>query len=195
MLFLFWCSVMSDSLQPHGLQHARLPCPSPSPGACSNSCPVSWWCHPTILSSVIPFSARLQTLSQHQGLFHWGGFLHQWPKCWSCSFSISPSNEYSGLIFFRIDGFDLLAVQGTLKNLLQYHSSKASVLQHSSFLMVQLSHLLMTTGKNHSFDYMDLYWKSDISALYMLSRLVIGEGDGTPLQYSCLENPMDGGAW
>ena len=82
----------------------------------------------------------------------------RWPKYWSFSFSISPTSEYSGLIFFRIDWFDLLAVQGTLKSLLQQHSSKASDLQHSTFFMVQLLHPYMTTGKNHSFDYLDLCW-------------------------------------
>ena len=71
----------------------------------------------------------------------------RWPKCWSFSYSISPSNEYSGLIFFRIDWFDLLAVQGTLKSLFQHHSSKALILQHLAFFMVQLSHPYMTTGK------------------------------------------------
>ena len=76
----------------------------------------------------------------------------RWPKYWSFSFSISPSNEYSGLISFRMDWLDLLAVQGTLKSLLQHHSSKASILLCSAFFMVQLSHPYMTTGKNHSFD-------------------------------------------
>ena len=80
----------------------------------------------------------------------------RWPKYQSFSFSISPSNEHSGLISFRIDWFDLLAVQGTLKSLLQHHSSKAPILQHSAFFMNQFSHLYMITEKNHSFDYMDL---------------------------------------
>ena len=77
----------------------------------------------------------------------------RWPKYWSFSFRISPSNEYSGLISYKIYWFDLLAVSGTLKSLLQHHSSKASILRHSAFFMVQLSHPYMTTGKNHSFDY------------------------------------------
>ena len=128
-------SVMSNSLWPHGLQHTRLPCPSPTPGACSNSCPSSWWCHPTISFSVIPFSSCLQSFPTSGSfpisqLFTSGGF----------SFSISPSNEYSGLISFRMDWLDLLAVQGTLKSLLQYHSSNASILRRSTFFMVQLSH-------------------------------------------------------
>ena len=135
----FSCSVMSDPLQPHGLQHARLPCTSPTPRACSNSCPLSRWCHPTISSSVIPFS-YLQSIPA-SGSFQMKSVLHiMWPKYWSFSFSISPSNEYSGLISFRIDWFYLFAVQGTLKSLLQHHSSKPSILQCPAFFMVQLSH-------------------------------------------------------
>ena len=87
----------------------------------------------------------------------------RWPEYWSFSFSISPSNEYSGLISFRMDWLDLLAVQGTLKSLLQDHNSKASIPQCSAFFIVQLSHLYMTTGKN-SFDSTDLCWKSNVSA-------------------------------
>ena len=98
--------------------------------------------HP--LSSISPSSFKL---SEHQGLFKWVSSLHRWPKYWSFSFSISPSNKYSGLISFRMDWLDLLAVQGTLKSLLQHHSSKASILQHSAFFIVQLSHPYMTTGK------------------------------------------------
>ena len=84
-----------------------------------------------------------------------------WPKYWSFSFSVSPSNECSGLISFRIDCFDILAVQETLKSLFQHHNSKVSILQCSAFFMAQLSHLCMTTGKNHTFDYMDFCWQSD----------------------------------
>ena len=103
-------------------------------------------CHPLLLlSSILPASGSF--LMSH---------CIRWPKYWSFSFSISPSNEYSGLISIRIDWFDLFAVQGTLKSLLQHHSSKASILWHSVFFMVQLSHPYMTTGKNHSFDYTDL---------------------------------------
>ena len=112
---------MYNSLWPYGLQHTRLPCLLPSPGACSNSCPLSWWSHSTItlccpfllLSSIFPsirvFSTKL-------------ALRITWPKYWTFSFSISPSNEYSGLISFKIDWLDLLAVQGTLKSL-QRHSS------------------------------------------------------------------------
>ena len=135
---------MSDSLWPHGLQHARLPCLSSTPGACSNSCPLSQWCHPTISSSVIPFPSYLQSFPA-PGSFPMSQFFASGGQ--SFSFSISPSSEYSRLISFRIDWFDLLAVQGTLKSLLQHHSSKASVLRCSAFSVDQLSHPYMTTGK------------------------------------------------
>ena len=125
---------MSDSLWRHGLQHAGLPCPSPTPGAYSNSCPLSWWCHPIISSSVVPFSSCLQSFPA-SGSFPMSQFF---AKYWSFSISIRPSNEYSGLISFRIDWFDLLAVQGTLKSYLQHHSSKASILCCSAFFIVQL---------------------------------------------------------
>jgi len=147
----FSCSVLCNNLWPRGLQHARLPCPSSIPRASSNSCPLSWWYHATISSSASP-SPPAFNLSQHQGFFQWVSFCIRWPKYWSFSFSISRSNEYSGLISFRIDWFDLLAVQGILKSLLQYHNSKASILQHSAFFMVQLSHSYMTTGKGPSMD-------------------------------------------
>ena len=86
-----------------------------------------------------------------------------WPNYWSFSFSISHTSEYSGLNSFRTDWLDLLAVQGTLKSLLQHHNSKMSILQHTAFFMVQLSHPYMTNRKNHSFDYTDLCWKSNVS--------------------------------
>ena len=94
-----------------------------------------------------PSSPFAFSVSQHKGLSHASTLCIRWPKHWSFSFSISPSNKYSGLISFRIDWFDFLAVQGTLKRFLQHHSSKASILQCSTFFMVQLSHLYMTTGK------------------------------------------------
>ena len=135
---------MSNSLWPHGLQHA---CPSPTPRVYPNSCPLSQWCHPTISSSVIPFSLCPQSFPA-SGFFSNDSTLRiRWPKYWSFSFNISPTNEHPGLISFRMDWLDLLAVQGTLKRLLQHHSSKASILQHSVFSMVQLSHLYMTTEK------------------------------------------------
>ena len=137
---------MAKSLQHHGLQHARLPCLSPTPRACSNWCLSSWWCHPSILSSVVTFSSYVQSFPASESSKE--SVLHiRWPKFWSFSFSISPSKEYSELTSFRIDWFDLLAVQGTLKSLMQHHSSKASVLWHSALFIVQLSHPYMTTGK------------------------------------------------
>ena len=139
---------MSDSLRPHGVQHARLPCPSPIPRVYSNSCSLSRWCHPIISYSAVPISSHLQSFPasgsfQMSQLFASGGHL----KYWSFSFSNSPSNEYSGLISFRTDCFDFLAAQGTLKSLLKHHSSKASILWSSAFFIVQLSHPYMTTGK------------------------------------------------
>ena len=97
----------------------------------------------------------------------------RWPKYWSFRFSISPSNEYYGLIAFRIDWLDLLAFQGTLKSLLQHHSSKASVLQHSTFFMVQLSHPLVTTGKTIAVTRWTLVGKVMPLLFSMLSRLII----------------------
>ena len=103
--------VMSDSLWPHGLQHARLPCPSPTPRACSNSCPLSRWCPPTISSSIVPFSSRLQSFPA-SGSFQWVSSSHQVAKVLELQLQHSPSNEYSGRISLKIDWFDLLAVQG-----------------------------------------------------------------------------------
>ena len=122
----FSCSVVSNSLRPHESQHARPPCPSPTPGVYSNSCPLNWpsnhliLCCPLLLPpSILPSI----------GVFSNESALHiRSPKYWSLNFSISPSDEYPGLISFRIDWFDLLAVQGTLKSLFQQHSSKASIL-------------------------------------------------------------------
>ena len=145
-------SVMSDSLQPHGLQHTRLPCSSPTPGACSNSCPLGHWCHPTISSSVTPFSSCHQSFPAYGFLFLFlfsnkSALRIRWPKYWSFSFSVRPPNRYSGLIPFKIDWFGLLVVKGTLKSLLQHHNSKASALWPSAFFMVQFSHPYMPTGK------------------------------------------------
>ena len=132
-------SVMSNSLQYDGLQHASLPCPSPTPAAYSNSCPLSWWCHPTISSSAIPFS-HFQPFPA-TGSFQVSQFFTSGGQSIgvSASASILPVN-ISGLISFRIDWLDLLAVQGTLKSLLQHHSSKASILLCSASFIVQLSH-------------------------------------------------------
>ena len=156
---------MSDSLWPHGLQHTRLPCPSLSPGICSNSCPLSRWCHTTILSSVTPFSPCPQSFPTSRSfpmsqLFASGG-----------QSGISPSNEYSGLISFMIDWLDLLAVQRTLKSLLQHHSLKASIFQHSTFFMVQLSHPYMTTGKS----ILNTYYIADtiLNILHVLTNSIL----------------------
>ena len=129
-LLLFNHSVMSNSSWPHRLQHTRLPRPSLSLPVCSNSCPFSRWCCLTISFFVSLFSFCLQSFPVSV-FSNESDFCIRWPKYWS--FSISPSNEYWGLISFRIDWFDLLAVQGTLKSLLQHHSSNASVLWHSAF--------------------------------------------------------------
>ena len=126
----FSCSVVSDSLWLHESQHARPPCPSPTPGVYSNSCPSSRempsshliLCHPLLL--LPPISPSIRVFSSESTL------CIMWPKYWSFSFSISPSNEHPGLISFRMNWLDLLAVQRTLKSLLQYHSSKASILSN-----------------------------------------------------------------
>ena len=112
-------------------------------------------------------------LSQHQGLFQGASSSHQVAKYWSFSFSISPSNEYSGLISFRIDSLDLLAVQGTLKSLLQHHSSKASILRHSAFFIVQFSHPYMTSGKTIALTRWTFVGKVMSLLFNMLSRFVI----------------------
>ena len=124
---------MFDSLRPHELQHARPPCLSPTPGAYPNSCPSSRDAiqpsHPLSSPSPASIFPTIRVFSNESALHI------RWPKHWSFSFSISPSNEYSGLISFRIDRFDLLVVQGTLKSLLQHHSSKASIFQCSAFFI------------------------------------------------------------
>ena len=145
LLLLFIHSVVSDSLGPHGLQHARLPCLSLSPRVFSNSCPLSPWCYLTISSFVALLSSCPQSFPASgtipvSWLFTSGGQSIG-------SFSISPSSEYSGLISFRIDCFDLLAVHGTHKILLQHRNLKALVLWYSAFFKVQLSLRYMTAGK------------------------------------------------
>ena len=135
---------MSDSLPPHGLQHTRLPCPSQSPGVSLNSCPSNWYAiqpsHP-----LLPPSPGAFNPSQHQDSEL--ALCIRCPKYWTFRFRISSFNYYSALISFRTDCFDLLAIQRTLKGLLQHHSSKASTLWCPAFLMVQFSHPYMTTGK------------------------------------------------
>ena len=137
---------MSHSLPPHGLQHARPPVHHQLPEFTQTH--VHWVgdatqpSHPLSSPSPPAFNP-----SQHQGLFKWVSSSHQVAKLWSFSFNISPANEYSGLISFRMDWLDLLAVQGTLKSLLQHPSSKASILRRSAFFTVQLSHPYVTAGK------------------------------------------------
>ena len=140
--------VMSDSLWPHGLQHARPPCPSPTPRVYSNSCPLSQWCHPATSSSVVPYPPAFNL---SQGLFKWVSSLHQVAKVLELQLHISPFKEYSGLISFKIDWLDLLAFQRTLKSLLHHHSRKASVLHtlpsllsYSHICTWPLQHLLFT---------------------------------------------------
>ena len=163
---------MSDSLQPHDLQHARSPWPSPTSRVYANSCASSRWCHPAISSSVVPFSSCPQSLPA-SGSFPMSQHFMRWPKYWSFSFSISPSNEHPGLISFRMDWLDLLAVQGTLKSLLQHQSSKASIFWCSAFLTVQLSHPHMTTGKSIALTRQTFVGKGMSLLFNMLSRLVI----------------------
>ena len=133
-----------------GLQHARPPCPSQTPGACSNSCPSSWWCHPAITSSVIAFSSFLQSF-RASGSFQMSQFFASGGQSTRVSAPalVLPMNFRTD--FLRMDWLDLLAVQGTLKSLLKHHNSKTSILQHSAFSIVQLSYPYMTTGKTTAF--------------------------------------------
>ena len=157
-------SVVSDSLWPHESQHTRPPCSSPTPGVYPNSCPSSWWCHPPnhlILCHpllLLPSIFGSITVSSNESVLHM-----RWPKYWSFSFNISPSKEHPGLISFRMDWLDLLVVQETFKRLLQQHSSKASILQHSAFFIVQLTSI-HDCWKSHSFYYTDFCQQSNVSA-------------------------------
>ena len=158
---------MSDSLRPHGLQHARLPCPSPTLRACSNSCPSD---HLILCLSLL---LLLSTFPSTRVFSSESALRMRWPNYWSFSFSIIPSYEHPGLISFRMDWFDLLAVQGTLKSLLQHHRSKASILRHSAFFTVQLSQLYLTTGKTIALTIQTVVGKLMSLLFNMLSRLVI----------------------
>ena len=171
-LVQFSCSVVSDYLRPHELQHARPPCPSPTPGLYSHSCPLSPWCHPTISSSVVPFSSCPQSLPA-SGSFQMSQLFASGGQVLEFSFNISLSNEHPGLSSFRMDWLDLLTVQGTLKSLLQHHNSKASNLWCSAFFIVQLSHLYMNTGKTTALTRRTLVGKVMSLFFNMLSRLVI----------------------
>ena len=140
-------SIVSYYLRAHGAQHARPPRPSPTPRVYPNPCPSSQWRHPTMSSSAIPFSFCLQSFPASESFQMSQLFASGSQSIESFSFNISPSNEHPGLISFRMDWSDLLAVQGPLKSLLQHHSSEASILQHSAFFMVQLSHPTWLLGK------------------------------------------------
>ena len=157
---------MSDSLRLHGLQHTKLPCPSPTPVACSNTCPSNHLILSCPLLFITSIFLSIRVFANESVL------RIRWPKYWSFSFSISPSNEYSGLISFRMDWVDL-AVQGTLKSHLYYHSSKASILQHSAFFIVQPSHPYMTTGKTIALTRQTFVNKVMSLLFNMLSSLVI----------------------
>ena len=154
---------MSNPLRPHGLQHTRPPCPSPT---WSPPKPMSLesvmtsnhllLCRPLLLPPSIFLSIRVFSTESAVRI--------RWPKYWSFNFSISPSNDYSGLISFRMDWLDLLPAQGTLKSLLQHHRSKASILQCSAFFIVQPSHPYMTTEKTVVLTRQDFCWQSNVSA-------------------------------
>ena len=167
----FSCSVVSGSLQPHGLQHARPPCPLPTPRVYSNSVSVESvmpsnhliLCYPLLLLPPILPSIRVYELVLHI----------RWPNYWSFSFTISPFNEYSGLISFRMDWLGLLADQGTLKSLIQHHSSKALILLCLDFFIVQLSHPYITTGKTIALTRWAFVGKVMSLLINMLIRLVI----------------------
>ena len=157
---------MSDSLQPHESQQARTPHPSPTPGVYPNSFALSWWCHPAISSSAVPFSFCPQSLPASESfpmsqLLAWGGQ----STGVSASASVLPMN-CTGLVSISMDRLDLFAVQATLKSLLKHHSSKASILWHSVFFTVQLSTVtsIHDHWKNHSLDQTDLCWQSNVSA-------------------------------
>ena len=184
-------SVVFYSLWPHGLKHTiKLPCPSPISGACSNSCPSNWWCHPIISASVIPFSFYLQSFPKSGAFLINQLFTSGGQNSGASASSISPSSEYSGLISFRMDWFDRLVVQVTLKRLVQLHSSKASILWLLTFFMGQLSHPYMTTGKTIALTILTFVGKVVPLLFNMLSKFVI---DFLPrckcLLISCLQSP------
>ena len=165
---------MSDSLRPHEMQHARPPCPSSTPGVYQNSYPLSWWCHPIISSFVIHFSSCPQSFWA-SGSFQMSQFFTSGVQsiAVSASTSVLPMNIQDWGNHFRMDWMDPLAVQGTLKSLLQHHTSKASILWCSAFFIVQLSHPYMTTGKTTPLTRWTIVGKIMSLLFNMLSRLVI----------------------
>ena len=165
-------SVVSDFLQPHKPQHTSPPCPSPTPGVYPNSCPLSRWCHPTISSSVVPFSSCLQSFPALGSFPVSQLFVSGGQSIGVSATSVLPMNTQD-YISFRMHWLDLLEVQGTLKSLLQHHSSKASILQCSAFFRVQLSHPYMTTGKTIASTRQTFVGKVMSLLFNMLSRLVI----------------------
>ena len=169
MLLLFSSQVVSNSSQPHGLQHARLPCPSSSPWICP-----SWWICGAIQPShpLSPASPSDFSLSQHQGLFQWVSCLHQEAKVLELQLQ-SFQRVYSGLISFKTDWFDLPTVRGMLKSLLQHHSLKASILWCSGFFIAQLSHPYMTSGKTIAWSIWTFIGKVMSLLFSTLSRFVI----------------------
>ena len=179
VLDLCYCSSVPNShltLWPHGLQNARLLYPSLSPRVCSDTCLLSEWCYLTISSTSARFFFCLQSFPASGVFFFFfseSDFCIKWPKYWNFSFSISPSNKYSGLISFRIDKLDLLAALRTSNSPLQLHSQKPSVIQHAAFFMVQFSHLYMTTGNTIVLT-IQIFVSKVMSLLFsMLSRFVI----------------------
>ena len=169
LLLLFSHSVVSDSLRPHGLQHARLPCPSLSPGVCSNSCPLSHWCHSIISFSVVHFFCLLSfpasgSFPMSQVFYNESVLRIRWPKYWCFNFSTNPFSEYSGLISITINWVDLLAAQGTPKGLYQHHGLKSSILGNSALFYGPALTSIHDYWKNHSLDYMDLCQKNNVSA-------------------------------
>ena len=165
-------SVMSDSLRPHELQQARLPCPSPTPGAYSNSCPLSQWCHLTISSSVVPFPSCFQYFPA-SGSFQMSQFFASGGQSIGVSASASVPQWIFRIDFFQDGLVGSPGSPGALKSLLQHHSSKASILQHSAFFIVQLSQPYMTTGKTITLTRRTFVGKVMSLLFNMLSRLVI----------------------
>ena len=163
---------MSDSMWCHGLQHARPPCPSPITRVYPNLCPLSGWCLLNISPSVVSFYSGIQSFPASD-LLENSVLCIRWPKYWIFRFSISPSNEYSGLISFRMDWLNLFTLQGTLKSFFQHYSAKASILHWSDFFIVQLSHSYMTNGKMIALTRWTFVGKVMSLLFSMLSRLVM----------------------